>query len=151
MVYRWGMMLGFHHVAVVTEDLERLVAFYVDHFGGRVLNRFSWSEDDGEMAKRFGLKESAGHLAMVGFEGARIEIFEFRTPSNLRRDAHRSVAKPGFAHICFQVDDAEAEYDRLIKAGMEFHAPPLKMAAGGVFTYGRDPDGNVVEILQPPE
>jgi predicted enzyme related to lactoylglutathione lyase len=34
---------------------------------------------------------------------------------------------------------------------MTFHAPPLTMPSGGVFAYGRDPDGNVVELLQPPK
>ena len=86
---------------------------------------------------------------MLGFEGARLEVFEFATPIQ-DRGSLRSVAKPGFSHIAFEVDDVFAEYERL-QGAMAFHAPPLEMPGGGIFAYGRDPDGNVVELLQPPK
>ena len=62
----------------------------------------------------------------------------------------RSVAKPGLSHIAFEVDDVGREFDRL-DGVLSFHAPPLVMPSGGVFAYGRDPDGNVVELLQLPK
>lgn len=144
------MIKGLHHVAVVTRDLGRLVEFYCDHFGGLVLSEFNWGADDTALAARFGLTSSAGRLSMIGFEGARLEIFEFTDPILDRSEQLRPAAKPGFAHICFEVDDALAEYTRLTPV-MPFHAEPLVMPEGGIFAYGRDPDGNVVEILQLPK
>ena len=43
--------------------------------------------------------------------------------------------------------DIQAEYERLSAAGMRFHCPPLDMGAVKA-TYGRDPDGNVVELQE---
>ena len=102
------------------------------------------------MSARLGLEKSAGRLVFLGFTGAGIEIFQFRSPDIAASPSLRSVAKPGFSHICFEVDDCVAEYARLTEAGMRFHAPPFTMLSGGVFTYGRDPDGNVVELFQSP-
>jgi extradiol dioxygenase family protein len=43
--------------------------------------------------------------------------------------------------------DIDFEYERLKRAGMEFHCPP--QFEGEVrTTYGRDPDGNVIEIQE---
>jgi hypothetical protein len=49
-----------------------------------------------------------------------------------------------------QVTDIEAEYERLKAAGMVFHCPPQSVGSELVATYGRDPDGNVVELLEVP-
>ena len=143
------MIKGLHHVGVATRDLDRLCAFYAEFFHGRTLAEFAWTEEDTELSDRLGLERSAGRLRMLGFGVTRLEVFEFTMPS-IEPNGRRSVAKPGFSHIAFEVDDAMAEYDRLVQAGLPFHAPPLTMPGDGVFAYGRDPDGNVVEILQPP-
>jgi catechol 2,3-dioxygenase-like lactoylglutathione lyase family enzyme len=57
------------------------------------------------------------------------------------------VCDHGITHIALDVRDIHAEYERLSAAGMRFHCPPLDM--GGIkATYGRDPDGNVVELQE---
>ena len=39
---------------------------------------------------------------------------------------------------------------RLKAAGMEFNGSPVKFGDGSIFTYGRDPDGNIIELLEIP-
>ncbi len=145
------MILGLHHTGVATPDMKRLSRFYVDLFHGRILGEFAWDEDTVAMSARLGLAKSAGRLMMLGFDGARLELFQFDRPVIALPDVPPSVARPGFSHICFEVDDVRGEYARLSDAGMTFHARPMAMPAGGAFTYGRDPDGNVVELLQAPK
>ncbi len=98
----------------------------------------------------WGLERSAGRLVFLKIAGAGLEIFQFDAPEIAASAALRSVAKPGFSHICLEVDDCAVEYGRLAADGMFFHGPPLAMPSGGVFTYGRDPDGNVIELFQGP-
>ena len=148
--YSADMIKGFHHAGVATRDLPRLVGFYVEQFHAQVLQRHSWDETDSELSVRFGIQASSGRLAMLGFPDPALEIFQFDKPELPGCLPLRSVAKPGLSHICFEVDDCFAEYYRLSAGGMNFHAAPFAMPAGGVFTYGRDPDGNVVELLQRP-
>jgi catechol 2,3-dioxygenase-like lactoylglutathione lyase family enzyme len=53
----------------------------------------------------------------------------------------------GINHLCFAVDDVHAEYARLLAAGVPFDCEPLEVAPGVTLTYGRDPDGNIIELL----
>jgi predicted enzyme related to lactoylglutathione lyase len=46
------------------------------------------------------------------------------------------------------VTDMEAEYERLGQAGMRFHCPPMQISRSTKVTYGRDPDGNVIELYE---
>jgi catechol 2,3-dioxygenase-like lactoylglutathione lyase family enzyme len=57
----------------------------------------------------------------------------------------------GYTHMCVDVTEIEKEYERLKGLGMTFGSPvPLDM--GHVKTvYGRDPEGNVIEIQQTQE
>jgi catechol 2,3-dioxygenase-like lactoylglutathione lyase family enzyme len=51
----------------------------------------------------------------------------------------------GITHLCLDVTDIHAEYERLRAAGMRFHCPPIEYGTRKT-TNGRDPDGNVIEI-----
>lgn len=145
------MIKGVHHFAVSTPDLDRMVDFYRRLFDGVMLREFEWQPGNAAFNARLGLEDSAGRIVMMGFgEGARIEFFQFSVPEILRPDTVIGVASPGYSHVCFETDDCFIEHQRLAEAGMKFHAPPLKMPAGGIFTYGRDVDGNIVEIMQAP-
>ena len=60
-------------------------------------------------------------------------------------EADRPVCDHGFTHIALLVTDMDAEYERLTAAGMRFHCPP---GGNTRAIYGRDPDGNVVELME---
>ena len=54
----------------------------------------------------------------------------------------------GYTHFCLDVQDIEAEYQRLSSHGMVFNCEPPDLGGAIRATYGRDPDGNVIEIQQ---
>ena len=45
--------------------------------------------------------------------------------------------------IGFIVKDIDAEYERMLKLGVEFDKPPTKQPWGGVLALFKDPDGNI--------
>lgn len=143
------MIRGLHHIGLTSSDAEALAAFYCRLFGGEVLRRYEWPRGQAAFDAAIGLPESAGFLVLVGFGAMRLEIFQFDEPA-LQGGEAQTVAGRGLTHVAFEVAEIEAEYQRLTAAGMAFNAPPLRMPAGGVFAYGRDPDGNIVELVQPP-
>ena len=59
----------------------------------------------------------------------------------------------GASHVCFLVDDLEAEYKRLCAAGVRFTSPPVDIVREGKLLgctlYLIDPDGITVELDQP--
>ena len=64
------------------------------------------------------------------------------------RSAHNSTV--GAAHICFAVDDVRAAHAELSAEGVLFLSEPHEDAAGTLWVYLRDPDGNALELIQDP-
>ena len=107
-----------------------------------------WKRDMDYPEKVIGLKDSAARFFMLKKGDTHLELFEYRSPAPKPLDNTRRVCDHGFTHICIEVEDIDLEYDRLIDAGMTFHASPPAAQGGMRAIYGRDPDGNVVELLE---
>jgi catechol 2,3-dioxygenase-like lactoylglutathione lyase family enzyme len=76
-----------------------------------------------------------------------IQLLHYRSPRVISDPAIRNLARPGFNHLCFAVDDIEAEVSRLTAQGvtlrnhlMTFHDRKL------VFLNG--PEGVTIELAQ---
>ena len=142
------MIRGVHHTAISTSDLQRSVRFYRDLLGFQEVFSSSW-EIGAEVADRIvGLKDSSAQLVMLKLGNVCLELFQYASPRPKPGESLRPVCDHGITHICLDVTDIEAEYERLKAAGMRFHCPPQEVGGGTCATYGRDPDGNVVELLE---
>lgn len=139
------MIHGVHHTAISTGNLERAVDFYTGLLGFQMISRFDWQQGNDSADAVTGLKNSAAQAAMLKLGNAFLELFEYQAPAPRTVGADRPVCDHGITHIALQVDDLEAEYRRLSAAGMRFHCAPI---SGFPAVYGRDPDGNVVELMQ---
>ena len=139
------MIHAIHHTAISTGDLERSIDFYTNLLGFELISRFDWDRGSKVADAVTGLRGSAASAAMLKLGNAFVEIFEYSSPAPRRSDPDRPVCDHGFTHIALLVTDMDAEYERLTAAGMRFHcAPDAEMRA----IYGRDPDGNVVELME---
>lgn len=141
------MLKGFHHAAISTPDLDRSLRFYRELFGCTVVREFGWPAGIPEADALTGLRNSSARAVMLRLGDSYLEIFEFSSPTPRPGDPDRPACDHGITHICLEVRDSQAEYARLKAAGMRFHAPP-QAQDGGFVTYGRDPDGNIVELLE---
>ena len=142
------MIRGVHHTAISTPDLYRALAFYRDLLGLRVVFDFAWPIGTETADRITGLHDSAARVVMLQAGNAFIELFQYASPAPRPGDPRRSVADHGITHFCLDVKDLDAEYARLAAAGMTFHCPPQDAGPGVRTTYGRDPDGNVIELQE---
>ena len=142
------MISGIHHVAISSPDIENLEKFYCEQFGFRRVSSFDWKDNDQDAALILQVKRSSGKAVIIKLGGIALELLEFHEPESRRKSEDWSVVDHGLTHMCFEVDDCQAEYSRLKAAGMEFHCVPQDDPDGGSYVYGRDPDGNVVEMWQ---
>jgi catechol 2,3-dioxygenase-like lactoylglutathione lyase family enzyme len=147
------MIHGIHHVALATGQLDRMVDFYCDVLGFEVVYRSGWQKGSVQIDELVGLPDSAARTAMLRSNSVFVEIFEYSSPAGKPGDPDRPVSDHGYTHICLWVSDIDAEHERLQAAGMRFHCaphpapdPPGRGAVRSV--YGRDPDGNVIELLE---
>ncbi|MFV0276164.1 MAG: VOC family protein [Parahaliea sp.] len=141
------MIRGVHHVAISTPRLERLLAFYRDQLGFEEVQRVTWPQGTTQIDSVLALRDSSARQAMLRSSNLCLELFEFATPEPLPMNPDRPVCNHGHTHICMDVVDIDSEYQRLLAAGVRFHAPPQDF--GDVrATYARDPDGNVFELQE---
>ena len=76
-----------------------------------------------------------------------VKSYPDENPAPKAAGPKRPVNDHGYTHICLQVSDIASEYERLKGAGMTFNAEPVDLG-GETCAYGRDPFGNVIEILE---
>lgn len=144
------MIRGIHHVAVHVRDLDRMINFYRDAFGFEVVGEpFSW--ENSEFIDRIvDVRNSAARGAMLRAGTCYLEMFQYSAPQPTVTEALQPYDK-GYTHFCVDVTDIKHEFERLRGLGMTFSQPePIDM--GHVSSiYGRDPEGNLIELQQTQE
>lgn len=113
-------------ITLWTDNLERMVGFYRDALR---LPLHSVHDDEGFAAFQLG--------------AVRFNVGLHREVSGRSRDPLRIMPHLG-------VDDIHAEHRRLAALGVEFIRPPEQEHWGGWIATLRDPDGNVLQLLQLP-
>ena len=139
------MIRGVHHLAISTPDLDRFIDHYQRWFGFVRAGSGGWEPGNERIDTMVGLAGSSARYEMIRLGNLYIEVFEFVQPRGDR--VRPRMCDWGITHLCLYCDDVFAEYERLKTLGMAFNCPPGGSAATRA-TYGRDCDGNVVELLQ---
>ena len=143
------MIRGVHHIAISTPNLDRIVAFYRDVVGAEVVYEGGWSRGSPIIDRIIGLSDSEAKQAMLKLGNAYLEFFEYVSPPGNPKDPRYGANHHGYTHFCLDVQDIDTEYERLSRAGMTFNCPPPDFPGSPIrATYGRDPDGNIVEIQE---
>jgi catechol 2,3-dioxygenase-like lactoylglutathione lyase family enzyme len=151
------MLQNVNHVAFVVADVDRSIDWYSQLFGLEVAIR--QRQDNDYTRKLVGLHDAVlevAHLRLPGSKpgsGPTLELIQYVSPPSApRRDG--AVNDLGAAHLAFTVDGLESLYNDLTQRGVAFHSPPVTIEAGankgGYTCYLTDPDGNSLELFQPP-
>jgi glyoxylase I family protein len=141
------MIVGIHHAALSTPDLDAALKFYCGVLGFQEIFVAGWPKGVPHLDDLTALKDSASKVAMIGMGAVKIELFEYENPVGKPGDPNRPVNDHGYTHICLDVKDIGAEVERLRAAGMTFHSDPVDTGPT-LCTYGRDPFGNVIEFQE---
>lgn len=141
------MIRGIHHVGIHVHDLDRMMKFYKDAFGFELVGEeFGWR--DSEFIDRIvDVPGSAARGAMLRAGTCYMELFQYSAPAPTVTSPLHPYDK-GYTHFCVDVTDIEQEFERLKTLGMTF-GQPAPIDVGHVKSiYGRDPEGNLIEIQQ---
>ena len=141
------MILQIDHTAISVPDLEEALAFYCGLLGFTIEVKTAWQAGNALNDTVIGAVDTAAKTALIKAGGTRIELFEYKNPTGAPQTTLRPVWDHGIAHLCFNVADIDAEYQRLSAAGIKFNSAPVPMGRW-FFVYGRDPFGNLFELKQ---
>jgi lactoylglutathione lyase len=123
------------HIAIWTDDIERLKTFYLKFFGGQPSSKY-----------RNEVKQFESYF--ISFEsGARLEIMT-RVDINSRAPSNQSPYL-GLAHIAFGVKDmqkVDRQAEILTAGGYPILSGPRRTGDGYYEFEIADPDGNLIEV-----
>ena len=139
------MILGLHHAAIAVPSIDKAVAFYCDAVGFEVVMEADIPGGIDVMAQALGISDSEFKVRMIKKGNSCIELFEFAQSEE--GEAERAANKLGITHFALVSDDIENDYNNLVEHGVKFNAP-LFGGAPARFAYGRDPFGNIFELLE---
>lgn len=129
-------MISLEHVALWTDDLEKLKEYYVRYFGGQANDRYI------NPAKQF---ES---YFLTFASGARLELMQ---KPGIPPNANDTIEKQhrGLIHLAFGVPTrsaVEAKAEELRRAGFPILSGP-RLTGDGYYEFETlDPDGNRIEV-----
>lgn len=120
-------ILGTHHIGLRTPNFESLKAFYTETLGLPIVGAFAGRP-----------------IVFVQAGPTTIEIIGGDDPTG-------AEPKAGWVHFAFEVADVDATVAELAERGITCHIGPLNFPdpAEVRIAFFRDPDGNVLELVQP--
>lgn len=141
------MILGVHHPALSVPDMQKALDFYCGKLGFESVMQAEIPPGIPPLNEAFGVADAGCKVQIIKRGNSCIELFEFSAEDTPTGDPERPVNQHGITHICLAVDDYENDYKFMQEAGVVFNTPPNGEAPAR-WAYGRDPFGNVIELLE---
>lgn len=135
--------LSAHHVGLTVSDLETCLAFYRDDLGLSVLEEFSVAGK--AFATAVDVPGASADFVHLDADGTVIELVSYEPEGGAC--TAETVAQRGAKHVGFTTPDLEAFLADLPDA-VETLADPQTTATGSTIVFLRDPEGNLIEVLE---
>lgn len=119
--------MNFDGICLITSDVPALADFYARILGVK-------AEGDAQHAE---VLTAGAHLAIFSIGG-----MEQMAPGSMQQRG------AGCTTLGFEVQDVDAEYERIKTLGVEFVMLPRTHPWGARSFWFRDPDGNIVDFFQ---
>lgn len=140
-------MKNIRHTGIVVTDLEESLCFFRDLLGFKIVKQME--ESGGFIDKITGLEDAkVTTVKMAADDGNLIELLYYHShPRKLNNN--NEICRIGVTHIAFSVDNLDAEYKRLLEAGVEFNSPPQLSPDGyAKVAFCKGPDEVFIELVE---
>lgn len=149
-------MLSIGHYGIYVEDIDRMTDFYVDVFGMSIICRKqidsgSWIEDlcgkEGsnivvtKLITDKGKREGSGDMIEL------IKVIPSIPPTFSNIDIRR-IADIGVSHFGIVCDNIVDISNKIIQNGGEVIISPFKRENGNWLSFGKDLEGNFLELIE---
>ncbi|MFB6105388.1 MAG: VOC family protein [Halobacteriaceae archaeon] len=132
-----------HHYGLTVSDLDRAVAFYADALGLDAVREFSVGGE--AFADAVDVPGASAEFVHLDAGDALLELVAYDPAGDDRTGG--DVNDAGATHLGLAVDDVDAVFHGLPDA-VETHSSPQTTESGTRICFLRDPEGNMVELLE---
>ena len=140
-------MIKVRHIGITVSNLDKMLDFYRDLLG------FADSKialESGDYIDNFsnlsGVEVTTAKLSN-SFGDVIIELLKYH--SHETSSTVRQINDGGISHFAITVDNIEDVYSRLFEKGIHFNCKPQKSPDGGALvTFCRDPEDNLIEVVE---
>jgi len=133
-----------HHVGITVSDLDAATEFYQSVFDCETIAAFSVDGD--AFATGVDIENASAEFVHLDLGSVRLELVAYEPTGNDRLPADLNDA--GATHIGITVDDVDEFYESL-PSSVETLSPPQTTETGTKICFLRDPDGTLIEVLNP--
>lgn len=140
-------MKEIRHTGIVVSNMKNSLRFYRDIMGLKIIKD---SIEKGEYIDNIlGLSNVCLRtVKLTTDDDSMIELLQYISHTN-RYHIKPRIYDIGYSHIAFTVDNLDKEFGRLLKEGIEFsHSPHISPNGYTKVTFCKDPDGNLVELVE---
>lgn len=131
--------MKFSNVRLLVKDYKKCFRFYTEQLGFEPL----WGDENGCYAS---------FKVADGIEGFAIFVSDFMAPAVGNADKDQPSGYREKSLICFQVENVDETYQKLLSKGINFINQPTDMPDWGMRTvHFRDPEENLIELYNPLE
>lgn len=143
--------MKFVHTNIISEDWKKLVDFYIQVFECKIVPPVR-KQAGAWLSQGTGVKNAAlegAHLLLPGYgkNGPTLEIYSY---NNIIQQEAIMPNHKGFGHIAFEVKNVAAVIEKMEQYGGsklgEITERFIEEVGTIVFTYARDPEGNIIEL-----
>ena len=141
------MLKGMRHVGIVVRDLDAMLGFYRDVLGLDLKADFREAGDFIDTVQGLsGVNVRMVKLAMC--DGTLVELLN-DTGHPVEALPQRRLCDPGLTHFAVTVADVAQVHARWVEAGLETMSAPVTSPDGKArLFFGRDPEGNLLELVE---
>ena len=124
------MTYELHHIHLICRDLEKMIGFFTEAIGAKLVARRKFGTADG---------------ATLNLKGIDINFRVAREGEEIRD--HIAPSTYGYDHIGLEVEDIHAAWEDLSKRGYEFTMTPTE-SAGLTIAFFKGPENITIELVQ---
>lgn len=122
-----NVFLGIDHPAIAAEYVESLTKWYCSVLGYKIF-----------------AKTDKPIYIIEAPDGTMMEIM----PKDATPCQERTVTSQGWSHLALRVSDMDKAIKQLDEFGVEWEAPEFEAVGGGRIRNFKDPEGNILQIVQ---
>ena len=140
-------MIKVRHIGITVNDLDKMLDFYGKLLG---FSRQKIALESGDYIDNFsGMNDVSVTTAKLsnGSDDVLIELLKYH--SHEGDDRESQLINRGITHFALTVDDLKSLYQSAVEEGIRFNAPPQTPPDGkALVTFCRDPEGNLIELVE---